>query len=214
MGVYLNSFYPLCYTKKGELAVKKYGIPPFIDGSCRREPDFQNTYPPITGICRLSKLLNRIVAGDLIIYITSKGYYGLNFKHLKLICILKVNDIKPDHVSAATYYSSLGLTMPSNLMLIGSHPEPIEKTHQRVPAILKSGGIPVLRKWDALYFDRARKEKRVAVCEVWNNQLFLNTPPIINEDMMFKIFGRIPMTMNPPILNNNEWNNFKTLLIK
>ena len=45
MRIYLSSFYPLICTNKGRKAVEEFNLPPYIDGSCRREPDFENEYP-------------------------------------------------------------------------------------------------------------------------------------------------------------------------
>ncbi|WP_144894303.1 hypothetical protein [Flavobacterium tiangeerense] len=50
---YLNSFYPLCCNSKGIKAIKMFGLPKYTDGSCRSEPDFENEFPCITGLCRL-----------------------------------------------------------------------------------------------------------------------------------------------------------------
>lgn len=48
----LNSFRPLCSTQLELEAIEKYKLPPFIDASCRREPDFQNPLPSISALCR------------------------------------------------------------------------------------------------------------------------------------------------------------------
>jgi len=41
MAIYMSSFCPLICTDAGKQAAGKYKLPPFIDGSCRREPDFE-----------------------------------------------------------------------------------------------------------------------------------------------------------------------------
>ena len=43
----LNSFRPLCMTDIGLRAVNDFDCPPFIDASCRREPDFESEFPSI-----------------------------------------------------------------------------------------------------------------------------------------------------------------------
>lgn len=50
----LNSYTPLCINKMGCIAIEKYDFPPYIDSSCRREPDFQNKYPSISAYRNLS----------------------------------------------------------------------------------------------------------------------------------------------------------------
>ena len=47
---YLCSYKPLRYTSAGRNAIAKTDLPPFIDGSCRREPDFQAQAPSISAI--------------------------------------------------------------------------------------------------------------------------------------------------------------------
>ena len=36
---FLATFRPLIHSPGGRDAARRYGLPPFIDGSCRREPD-------------------------------------------------------------------------------------------------------------------------------------------------------------------------------
>jgi hypothetical protein len=47
---FYNSFRPLLNTREGRAAIERFGLPPFIDGSCRREPDFQSEFPSISGL--------------------------------------------------------------------------------------------------------------------------------------------------------------------
>jgi hypothetical protein len=46
MAIYLAKYYPLCSTPNGGHAARRYNIPPFVDGSCRREPDLEATSVP------------------------------------------------------------------------------------------------------------------------------------------------------------------------
>ena len=70
MEVFLNTFIPLAYNEFGRSNARSHNLPPFIDGSCRREPDFQNPFPAITQLCRPGKLVPRLSVGDLVIYLT------------------------------------------------------------------------------------------------------------------------------------------------
>jgi len=40
MSTYLVTYRPLIGKRAGRDAIKEYNLPPHIDGSCRREPDF------------------------------------------------------------------------------------------------------------------------------------------------------------------------------
>jgi hypothetical protein len=42
---YLNVFRPLAKTPNGRNAIKQHSLPPFIDASCRREPDLESQLP-------------------------------------------------------------------------------------------------------------------------------------------------------------------------
>src|SRR5918912_1952239 len=88
---FLNSYKALCYFKQGREAIKKFGLPPFIDASCRREPDLQSQFPSITALCRIEKFVPRLHERDSIVYITVKGAYKPErTPHWRLTAILKV----------------------------------------------------------------------------------------------------------------------------
>src|SRR5258706_14555814 len=112
MNIYLTSFYPLCCTAHGRNAVSTFSLAPFIDGSCRREPDFQHSYPAITVLCR-PRFSKNLEEGDLVIYLTNK--YGVGGK--SLVAILKVKKTIPNgHEQAALWYHREGHTsIPNNL---------------------------------------------------------------------------------------------------
>jgi len=52
---YYNSFTPLAARPAGNMAVRRHGLLPFADGSCRREPDFESAAPSISSLCRFRK---------------------------------------------------------------------------------------------------------------------------------------------------------------
>jgi len=201
MSVFLNSFYPLCCTKKGLEAVK-VGLPPFIDGSIRREPDFENEYPAITGLCRTNKLIPRLNKLDRVIYITNKGTYG-DSRHWCLVAVLQVEEIAASHYDAANFYRENGLVYPQNLMIPETKRKPLDETHQDNREF-KHDGIIDVDAWDRAYKCRAKKYPLVAICSIFQDYKFLFEPPIINEDTMFSIFGRIPRAQMPPKLKPEE----------
>jgi len=213
MAVLLNSFIPLAINKRGKASASKYNLPLYIDGSCRREPDFENINPAITQLCRPGKLVTRLHNKDLVIYITKLGSYGTKQPHWKLISILEVIDIVSDHNSALSYYTSRKIPISQNIMCSSTMPFPLEKTHGiNENNKNNTDAVKVINRWNAGYMYRAKKHPEVAITRVWNDILFLNNPPVINHQMMFDIFGRIPGTQNPPKLDNKEWSNFRKVM--
>jgi hypothetical protein len=75
MSVYLNTFHPLAGRPAGRRAIAQHGLPPFIDGSCRREPDFESAFPSISAVCRGRMFAPRLKKGDRVIYLTVRGKY-------------------------------------------------------------------------------------------------------------------------------------------
>ena len=69
----LNSFHPLCEKEIGQNAIKEFNFPPFIDASCRREPDFENANPSITALCRQDLFAPNLYPNDIVVYITVRG---------------------------------------------------------------------------------------------------------------------------------------------
>ncbi|WP_426671472.1 hypothetical protein ACPPVU_09560 [Mucilaginibacter sp. McL0603] len=203
MSVYFTSFYPLRCTKSGLEAVEKYSFPEYIDGSCRREPDFQNDHPCITGLCRpgFSKKLQK---GDKIIYTTNKMGVGTR----KLVAILEVERIIEGHRDAADWYIEHDYSLPNNLMVQENKPYPLEQTH-------KMGGwnnwvddSGSLSGWDNGYIKRSTESSIVAICHIWGNHKYLENPPEMTNEDLDKIFKRIPGTRTPPKLTPEEEKHF------
>ena len=69
---FLNSYRPLQLTSGGRAAASGHGIAPYIDASCRREPDFEARWPTITALCRRTKFAPRLHVGDRVAYMTVK----------------------------------------------------------------------------------------------------------------------------------------------
>lgn len=211
MGIFLNSFNPLCSTRRGRVASEKYSLPPFIDGSCRREPDLESEFPPITGICRKSKLLSRLAVGDIVIYITNKGENLGGIPHWRLVSILRVLEIAPTHQEAQKFYTERGIKTPNNLFVEGNEPYSLEKTHLRGSSgYSKREGRPSVEEWNAIYKVRSREEKRVAICEKMLTDLW--EPISIMERDMLNIFGRVPCCQNPPSLTTENWEKLKAFI--
>lgn len=57
---YLVTYRPLAYSVAGRKAAEAHGIPPFVDGSIRREPDLESAYPSISCLCRTARFAPRL----------------------------------------------------------------------------------------------------------------------------------------------------------
>ncbi len=109
-------------------AISDYNLPPFIDGSCRREPDFESRFPSITSLCRGGKFAPKLLPGDLVIYMTTKGKWLSGEKHRRLVGILKVLEKTLNQYVASEWYSHRGLTLSSNCLDDGNSPMEFSKT--------------------------------------------------------------------------------------
>lgn len=209
----LNSYRPLCRDIMGQRAIrdKDKGFPAFIDGSCRREPDFENLYPSISALCRRGIFAPHLKKGDIVVYVTVKGIYPNDFTkeaHHRLIAILQVKEVFQTHKLAENWFLENDLILPSNCMVENNPPKLFEET---------SGNY--LKRGDMVKFlerplDVQRKigEKKV---EAWNNEyqttsekwsnfvitepifLELANPPIVLEQDWINIMEKVPLTRTP-----------------
>lgn len=214
----LNSYRPISFNFFGLKAVHKYNLPPFIDASCRREPDFENQFPSITALCRQDKFAPHLKRGDIVVYITTQGNYHNNFtkeKHNRLVAILQVIEKKKSHQDAFEWYRAKGIDIPSNCMVANNNPEIFEKTaslfckkkemkdyFNKPDEVRKKIAERIVSLWDKEYKKKA---------EFWGDfvitrPLFLelNTPPVVLRDDFQRIFGRYPNTRMPNIISFTE----------
>jgi hypothetical protein len=211
ISVFFTSFYPLCCMAQGIKAIENYNLPPFIDGSCLREPDFQHDYPAITGLCRPG-FVDRLNIDDLIIYTTNKKLLGSKM----LIAVLKVLEIEADHTKAFNWYESKNAIPPNNIMVPGNFVIPLEKTHGIGPWIgwgwtkedIDEDREESLEAWGRSYEKRALESPKVAICEVFNGIKNLNKPYELRDSSVGQIFGRYLGTQTPPSMTQDEWNRF------
>jgi len=205
---YLCSYKPIIYSAQGQTAVEQYHFPPFIDGSCRREPDFESRYPSISALCRGRLFALRLHEGDIIVYITVKGsYLGVKPSHWRLVAILNVIRRFESHNEAANWYQSYGVPLPANCMVTGNSPAPYEMTTGLLNADFRErtrGFAPprIIRLWDAMYQERANKWGVFLVCKP--AFLDLNNPSILTKTDMTELFGHTPWTFNPPAISDES----------
>ncbi len=220
ISVFFTSFYPLCCTSYGKGAIgSPYNLPPYIDGSCRREPDFENEFPAITGLCRPG-FVDRLDVDDLVIYTTNKKFLGTK----RLVAILQVLEIKDDHIQASQWY--VNKVLPNNIMVEGNDPVPLEKTHFIGPWIDfawtkkeseerdENEDQEGIDYWDATYKKRSREKSKVAICKILNGICEIHHPTLMKDDDIIGIFGRKPGTQTPPSLTQEEWDAFAGWLQK
>ena len=173
--------------RAGRDAAARFGLPPFIDGSCRREPDFESPVPSISALCRGRNFASRLQIGDTAVYITTKGrWLGHPEPHWRLVAALRVRERFESHHEAARWYQAQGLPLPSNCWVEGNPPIPYERTVQDSP----------WETWDRGYRARARRFPVFLATEALFRELF--QPPILTANAMVDIFGRVPLTRNPP----------------
>jgi hypothetical protein len=120
--IHLVKYSPLNSTEAGQRAVARFGLPPYADGSCRREPDFESQHPSITALCRRSLFAPHLKEGDEVLYLTVKDFYGKTFKHRRVVAVLKVLKRFDSQSDAARWYAAQGENLPSNCMVLGNPP--------------------------------------------------------------------------------------------
>jgi hypothetical protein len=205
----LNSFRPLCWTAIGQRAVQTYNLPPFIDASCRREPDLENPFPSISALCRQGKFAPHLKPGDIVVYITVSGsYHPHKEKHHRLLAILQVEETYPTHRDGQIGYSKLKTQIPSNCMISGNPPLKFDKTagnfktQKQIKQFLKLSqqdqekiGLKILQQWDDNYLLKSQHWPTfVRTRNIYSN--VTDPTPIFRSDFE-DIFKRIPNTRQP-----------------
>jgi hypothetical protein len=201
---FVTTYHPLVKTRAGQQAVRRHGLLAFVDGSCRREPDFESRFPSITAICRGGNFAPRLRDGDRIAYLTIKGkYLGARESGWHLVAVLRVIHRFDSHNDAAAWYRQENQLLPNNCFVDGNPPNPYEFTDGDLPKKVKSrikGNNDfnlAVRLWDWTYHKRVAKWPVFLVTEP--EFLELNHPPQLREVQMREIFaGKIPGTRNPP----------------
>lgn len=170
---FLNSYHPLLR-----------GPAPYIDASCRREPDFEARWPTITALCRRRKFAPRLNVGDRVAYMTVKVSGGW-----RLVALLEVEHRFETHELAAEWYRRHRERLPSNLMVDGNPPHPLEDTNRCGPC---ANPAAALREWDEEYRERAEECGVVLACR----PLFLDlhAPPAISREDWITWIEKTPLT--------------------
>jgi len=194
---YLNTYAPLVASKSGRIASHARGIPPFVDGSIRREPDLEHPWPSISCLCRANKFAPRLCVGDVVGYMTRKARYGaLLAPHRRLTAVLEVVAVLQSHEEAACWYHQRKLALPNNCMVQGNPPKSLEESHRihKTPRLLDDDRLA--RRWNAQYQRRATKYPRFVVCQPLFRDLSWDAP-VVEDRHLIAAFGRVPGTRNP-----------------
>jgi hypothetical protein len=216
----LNSYKPLCINDYGKLATKNYGFSPFIDASCRREPDFENKFPSISALCRKGKFAPKLKEKDVVVYITVQSDYRteeIKISHNRLVAIVQVIKVFETHEAAADWYLQKNLPIPNNCMVEGNQPKNFDQTAAAIyfkgkkdiknflnksEEHQKRYGEIAIKKWDSDYQERANTWQKFVVTK----PIFLNleSPPILLREDFLEIFNRVPNTQTPNKINRIE----------
>ena len=217
MIIKLNSFLPLCLNTFGQRAIQIYNFPPFIDASCRREPDFQNPYPSISSLCRQEIFAPHLRPNHIVVYITVMGHYPpYSEAHHRLVAILQVLDTYSTHQQGQIEYSKLNLPIPSNCMISNNPPYDFDKTAGNFKTVKESKrflkmtqaqqkiiGTRRLQHWDSNYLQRSQQWPSFVRTKTLYKNL-TNPSPIFRQDFNL-IFGQLPKTRQPKKIEVEEF---------
>lgn len=206
---FLTTYHPLIRTASGRRAVEKFGLPPFIDGSCRREPDFESPFPSVTALCHAGQFTPRLQSGDTVAYLTVKGRYGHDaHAGWRFVAVLHVIERFESHERGAAWYQARGLALPSNCLVSGNAPKALEVTHENAgrDVLDRAASDPerVVRLWHAGYRLRVAKWPVFLVCKA--TFLELEEPPQVSESDLLEVFGKVPGTRKPPSVSVRKLN--------
>jgi hypothetical protein len=204
---YIAIYTPLAATAHGRRASDEGKLPPFIDGSIRREPDLQHRYPSISCICRGRLFAPRLEKGDIVAYVATKRRYREPAPHWRLTAVLEVWKKFDTHELAGAWYRRRGLPLPSNCMVSGNAAERLELSHGICGTDSCRRNKPSLRLWDRGYRLRAEQHPTFLVCRKLFRDLSWKAPTIKDADWGFLFQGERP-SRNPRTQSMADWSRF------
>ncbi|MEO9851904.1 MAG: hypothetical protein ABJE80_22890 [Reichenbachiella sp.] len=216
----LNSYQPLCSNLFGREAIKKYHLNPYIDGSCRREPDLENKYPSISSLCRQDSFATKLYPNDVVVYMALKS--DETNSEYRLVSILKVKKRCDTHYLGKMWYDSQNELIPNNCMVKGNPPKTFDMTKSRYtskknmldywnkPANKqKIIGDRIVEKWNSEYQQKSERWSTFIIAKSLFNSITLNIePPVITTNDFKSILGRVPLTRTPNNLSKDELKGF------
>jgi hypothetical protein len=199
LAAFIVTYTPLVDTQAGRKAAESHGLPPFIDGSIRREPDLEHEFPAISCLCRAGKFAPRLNVGDVVAYMTKNHRFGTGRKQRHLAAVLVVDRILDSHSHASEWYRERGLRLPSNCWVDENPAEPLDRCHRRFPRGSSGPDDRRHRQWDNGYRIRVETHPRFLVCRALFRDLSWEAPVVADQHLL-DAFGRIPGTQNPGAL--------------
>lgn len=212
----LNSYHPLCSTAWGLMSILKNQLPPFVDASCRREPDFENDCPSISSLCRQELFAPHLYQNDIVAYITVKGPCFTDYPHYRLVAILEVIERRDSHNLGSNWYTHRGIMVPSNCMVEDNAPLPFDYTagdFEKVTDEMRfmartveqqaTIGARRVTLWNERYQQRALDYPTFIITKPIFIELY--HPPILTLEKMADIFGKVPNTRNPNIIKKEQF---------
>jgi hypothetical protein len=206
---FLTTYRPLCRTKFGRVAIQNHLLPPFLDGSCRREPDLDAQFPSITSLCRGGMFAPRLREGDRVAYITKQGRYDAGLPaHWRLTALLVVNRRFESHAEAAAWFQKERLPLPRNCVVAGNAPAQLDQTDGELNRELRKelGRLTdeeIIEQWDRGYRFRALRWGALLVCKPLFREL--RDPPAISRDDWQAWNGGVPFTRTTPEITEELW---------
>lgn len=213
---YFVGFNPLLANDLGIAAISKYAYPPFVDGSCRREPDFDHPKPIITALCRKGMFAPRLKPGDVVFYLNNIGTRKPLLEY-HLVAVLQVTRRVSSHEKAADLYRKGGFVLPNNCMVGGSEPHGYDQTigpplkqegtdmgERFKETVLTNNAVRakgLLAGWDKQYWGIAHdagNTKLKGVAFTNPHYVDLHKPKMASREMLRSIFdGKVPGLLNP-----------------
>ncbi len=206
---YVSEFRPLAESSIGQTAIRHHALPPFIDASCRREPDLESVFPSITALCREGRLAGILNEGDVVAYVTKEFIYPTGTARARrLVAVLQIKNSwlkhRPkrgldSHDQAAEWYRQQGRPLPSNCMVDGNEPQALDRTDR----FGIRGKITTLEEWDRGYRLRAMECGAFHACEIIFCEV--NAPPQFTTQQLQGWFGLPPDPRNPQPLTPGKY---------
>ena len=185
--LYLLSYAPLANSTYGRGVAAQNGIAPYVDASCRREPDFELDSAFVSGLCR-PRFIATLAVGDVLVYVTKKS--TVHREGRRLVAVLQLNRPFASHAAAAAWYQAKGLRVPYSCIVPGNDPLPIDLTNPNMTSASRAAQYADSKVWDRfVYKPRAKGSVKCFPCSA----LFLNlhAPPIVNDEFWVQ-FGCDP----------------------
>jgi len=208
---WIVSFNPMCITARGRRAVKSHGVKPFVDSSCRREPDLEAAYPTITEICRPGKFAFKLAAGDEVVYVSTKDCFGSKLPHHRYVARLVVLKVIVGHSRAAAFYRSYTKILPSNCIVPNNPPMDWRFVGGEILKLTARAMKRRVSIADKYYSYLAKRFPVFVICKA----IYMNLDDprqIFNVDWVSN-FGRVPGTQNPTSFASHVVHAFESAII-